>query len=235
MAYTIGASHGPFSGSGSFVVAKPSGIRTVVTGIPSFTGHDGSSPRRYFKLGRFTMGNSDGFQFSHGLEYAQQLLYPMPPVWELLAYDIKDGASCLFQELIDVPDLSLKQPWDRTPVPVFQGSVIQAVASVSTTILWTYTVPVGRKLYVSSARVIVRNDLTHSAMGYAYVQIAVDGTPLAAAMISDLAAGASFRDELAGGPLILNAFQVVSASWAASFTGGECSVSANLAGFVFDV
>lgn len=215
-------------------MAKPNGIRSIVTGIPPWAGHDGNTPRRYFKLGRFTMGNSHGFQFSHGLEYAQQLLYPMPPVWEILAYDVKDGASCTFYELVDVPDLTLKQPWDRTPLVVGGGGPASISGTSGPTTIFTYTVPVGRRLHLSSARVRMLRSSVSTTLGVLHATIVAGGVYACYAYGGANTVGFLLADEMAGGPIIVNPTQSVFGQLQCTDTGGGWQGEVMFNGFLFD-
>jgi len=234
LAYTIGASHGPFTGNGSFTIAKPNGIRSILSGIPSHTGHDGSIPRRYFKLGRMSLGNPHGFQFSHGLEYVEQLLYPVAPVWEILAYDIKDGASCTFYELIDVPDLTLKQPWDRTPLGVGSNFNVDLTALIAETTGLTYTVPTGRKLHVSNAELWVTSSVAQAAATRVYVILSMSGVRASTLWIYGPAPGQRYTSFLPAGGHILNAGQVLSVVYAATAALATLSLGAAFSGYLFD-
>ena len=234
MAYTIGTSHGPFSGAGNFTIAKPAGIRTVATGISIFTGHDGATPRRYFRLGRFTLGNTDGFSRSWGLEYAQQLVYPLPPVWELLSYDIKDGASCLFQELVEAADLTQKQPWDRAPLPIRLTGATDPTAGGSTTTIWTYTVPTGRRLFVERSSIRIFHYTAPTTVGAVYGNILLDAVNVLTCELRIGTVGVQEHENQGAGPLLLNAGQVLSSTALNQDTGGGARVQIAASGFIFD-
>ena len=234
MAYTIGASHGPFSGSGNFVISKPVGIRTVLSDIPAHVGWDGGSPGRYFKVGRFTLGTIHGFKFSHGLEYQQQLLYPIEPVWELLAYDLPSGASCLFEELVGVPDLSLKQPWDRTPLTVVLGGALGFPGGTASTTSFSYTVPTGRRLLVTGARVRFVRTAAATTVGTTYGYIQFAGSNAILAYSTSNLVGVTMEDSLPGGGHILNAGQVINGVYLSTDVVGFWVGNVSLTGYLFD-
>ena len=234
MSYTIGASHGPFSGNGSFVISKPAGIRTVLTGIPGWTAHDTSLPPRFFRIGRFTLGNTHGFQNSVPIEYEQQVIYPLPPDWELLAYDIRNGASCTFYELVAVPDLSLKQPWDRTPLPMFLDARPVATGATADTVAWTYTVPVGRRLLMAKLRCAVIRHAAATTVFESFAYIRVNSVLVTYAVLRGNVVGQEANDDLNSGPLVLNAGQTIDAHYCANVTGGTVSFNLLASGTLFD-
>jgi hypothetical protein len=234
MAYTIGTSHGPFSGIGSFVIAKPVGIRTVVTGIPSYTGHDASIPPRFFRLGRYTLGNIHGFQNSVPIEYEQQVAYPIAPDWELLAYDIRDGASCTFYELVAVPDLTAKQPWDRAPLAVAAGGPLSISGSTSDTTCFSYVVPAGRKLALVSARVRLLRLSAAGPLGATQAYMSAAGANVLFSYSSINTIGTILEDALQGGPLMLSTGQIVRGGYSSTDTGGSWNGTFVFSGFLFD-
>lgn len=216
------------------MIAKPAGIRTVVTGIPSYTGHDASTPTRFFRLGRFTLGNPHGFYPSYGLELAQQVLYPIPPVWELLAYDIRNGASCLFQELVDVPSLTGLQPWDRTPLAV--GALVPGVVNGATaeTASFTYTVPAGRRLLISRITCQVSRLTVATTLVEVSAYLKLDGNFFAYCALTSNVPGASISDVGGHGWPMLNAGQILVGYRRNDDTGGTARVSVGFSGFLFD-
>jgi len=234
LAYTIGASHGPFTGNGSFTIAKPNGIRSILSGIPSHTGHDGAVPRRYFRLGRMSLGNPHGFQFSHGLEYVQQLLYPIAPVWEILAYDIKDGASCTFYELVDVPDLTTKQPWDRTPQTQVTSTPFGTSGTLAETVAFTYTVPTGRRLMVSYASAQLIRITAATTTSYSQAKISMGGALVIECILRDPALGKREESILGGGPVYLGPGQTVIGTYASQDVGGSIFGWVGFIGMLFD-
>jgi hypothetical protein len=234
MAYTIGTSHGPFTGTGNFVIAKPAGIRTVVTGIPFYTGRDGSSPVRYFRLGRYTLGNADGFQNSVPIEYAQQVAYPLAPDWELLAYDIRDGASCLFQELLAVPDLTARSPWDRTPTQLIQGGQASQAGAVGTTTMFTYTVPAGRRTYLPIFGCTIRRSIAATTPGTPIATLRVNGSAVIIAQLFSNVVGAESARTADGGPVLLSPGATVSGEYSSTDVGGAVLFDIRISGFLFD-
>jgi hypothetical protein len=209
-------------------------MRTVVTGIPFYTGHDGSTPTRYFRLGRFTLGNTDGFNPSYGLEYAQQLVYPIPATWELLAYDIRDGASCLFQELVDVPSNKAMHPVDRVPLPVFNsvGAYHNGGSALAT--LWTYTVPTARLLWLTSFRLQIQRLVVYTGGGGVVAQGYLNGVRIVESLYFGNTVGQTISDELVGTPLLLKSGDVIRADAQNTDVAGTCRITASFAGFLFD-
>jgi hypothetical protein len=234
LAYTIGTAHGPFTGTGSFAIAKPVGIRSILTNIPARAGHDEALPHRYFRLGRFSLGNIHGFENSREMEYAQQLVYPILPVWELLAYDIRDGASGTFYELVDVPDLTLKAPWDRTPLTWKQSARVGLAGGSATTTNWTYTVPTGRRLWLAHAHIELQRQTADTTLASSQAWIDINATPILQITVLSNTVGFSQRDELNAGHTILSFGDVIAARTQNGDTGGSLVAALAATGFLFD-
>ena len=181
-----------------------------------------------------SLGNVHGFQFSHGLEYVQQLLYPIAPVWDILAYDIKDGASCTFYELVDVPDLTLKQPWDRTPLPVGGSFSVTANAAVAETTGLTYTVPTGRRLWLGQGELWVSPAVAQPAGARIYLYLRVASVRFSQLFVYTALPSQRYSANLPPGGLVVNPSQVIDILYAVSAANNSVDIGASFGGYLFD-
>lgn len=152
MATTDGAVH-QVAGTGTVAVSSPAGLRWHITSIPSYLGTRPTSPRRYVGLGSFALGDASSFGYHVPLELADQLVLPIADGVVRVSFDLVTGAAATLTELVAVPDRTKLQVFDRNPLTIATADLAWNPANTAQATLGTYTVPAGRRLMLTSARV----------------------------------------------------------------------------------
>jgi hypothetical protein len=209
-------------------------LQVLFTNVPQIVGSDPGDVPVLHRAGRLQLGNADGFLPPVQLTSVATLLYPLPDALTLLSWTLAPGAVAVATELVSSSVASLKQPWDRNATPFGYASTPFVFGGTGLVTTWSFTVPAGRLLYVSSARVSIRRTAAASAVGIDTAQISSGFGYLASAALYSNVIGDSQSDQLQGAPLIIPAGFVVSGGYNNSDTGGQIGFEIAMTGFTFD-
>jgi hypothetical protein len=234
VALTVGATH-TLSGTGQVAIATPIGLSIATAGIPSWVARAPGTPTTYHGLGKLSVGHALGWQAPVDLELVPQLVYPLPTEYTLLGYTFLAGLTVTVGELVaPAPLNSSLQPWDRAPAAWTAGAAAGFSGGTTTTTMWTYTVPAGRKLWLARATARLWHYIVPTTAGVALVQVLLNSAQMLYAECRNGVLGEQHSDDLQGGPLILPAGSVLSASVTNTDSGGGVIASADASGFLFD-
>lgn len=152
--YADGATHA-LSGMGFVAVGQVVGLRWVVTSKPPWLGVDVGSPDSWRDVGRYALGDPTSWTPPRELVHLAQLEYPIPSGITRVGYSLTAGVQVVLTELLGAPWLPA---WiDRNPAALAYSNTWWNPAGQPNTVAFTYVVPQGRKLLLTSARVqIVR-------------------------------------------------------------------------------
>ena len=158
MPYTLGTVH-HLVGSGIVAVAAPLGLLARVTAAPARLSERFTTPATIFGLGVIRPGTADGWFVSTPLEAAETIAYPIADGATRVGFALGDGVSV---DLVELVGTRPRDVLDRNPAPAVRSSLSWNPAGQPATSPWTYTVPAGRRLILTSARVSL---LRLSALG----------------------------------------------------------------------
>jgi hypothetical protein len=234
MSYTLGTSTGVLTDSGEIAVADLIGVRVYVTDIPLHVGLRPGNPPDYFGLGHLTPGDANGWDANLVIQHETQLYYPLRDGITTLGYSLPPGVSAILQLLVgELQDEHLEVPWDRNPAPV-SASWWNDLTTHGLTTANTYTIPAGRKLYLSTAFTSVqRFEASGGAVGWSTSLISMGGSYIAAAVLRSNVLGAVHRDQMTG-PLLGLAGQTVQIASQNGDASGRNVFVARWSGILFD-
>jgi hypothetical protein len=233
MAYTDGAVH-QLAGTGVVTIAAPIGVRWHVSTRPTWLGSRPGQPLSIEGMGRFAFGDASSFGNDVQLTHVDQLVYPLVGGVTRMGYTLENGVAATLTELVEVPSATSKAPYDRNPQPAGQETTSWNPANTAQQTAWTFTVPAGRKLLLTRARVLhtrVANAPAASLnTGQGFIQI--DGaSPIVYAFFGYLVN--TSRDDLSGA-LYLPAGSVLRGFYSNSETTGGVYTQLGWAGTLFD-
>lgn len=234
MPYTLGTQHA-LAGSDSAAIAAPIGLKLATSGSNPSSRNQVGSPTRWWGMGHVSIGNSDGWLLHVPIRTLAQLVYPLPDGLTQLGWTLPAGVSVLATELVGTAYTQMRpNPWDRSPVTVSWRNAPAVIGPTSDTILWTYTVPAGRRLWVSKLSCYVLRNTVASSIVYAVCYVTINGAQCISAPLASNTLGQQIRDEAGNGNLILNPGDLVVARYQNLDTGGYVWCEAGLVGTLFD-
>lgn len=209
---------------------------------------DSTAPRRVMKVGWIAPGRmaSDPawpaslfFADAHWIDFERELFtFPAPGVFcDRVRYHLEPGAvATLYVNDTGVPTLpnNLLQPWDRNMALWQQASTPVSTPGAGAVVVWTYTVPAGRKLWVSRALVRCYRSAVPTAAVQLYSQLLINGAKFLFAALQGAPQDQYVSDEHAGAPVILPAGTVLDAYSNNQDTGGTARHVLEAYGFLFD-
>lgn len=247
MVLTLGAQH-VCTGTGSVAIARPLGLRAVLTGIPASAAAEPGTPLIYHQfrdvgigardrgLGRISLGvTSLGYMEALDLVVTPQLVYPLADEFNLLAWSIVPGVTATIDEIVRPAVLnSALEPWDRNPQPIAVGGGIYVPGPIALTTTYTYTVPTGKRLFLSSARARLTRLSAATSVVVAEAIITVGAVSLVLVYAQSNIVGAIAEDGMQGGPLIVPAGTVLNTQVRSTDTGGAWAGHILFNDFLFD-
>jgi len=236
MAYALGAAHGPVSGGGSLSVAAPIGLLLETTSIPPTIGAEFGVPMYYRGLGHITPATADGWLPRIAIHYEDQLVLPLPPDVLEIGYELVDDADLVVTELVAAAPViapTLQQPWDRNGAAVGASALLGLPGGSGVLSGLTYTVPTGRRLWLTSLslRLLRLNTMPAASLTTPGAWWTVGGSTWRQIRLSNLLVEAT--DSYAG-PLVLSAGTTITARGENGETGGWIYMDAAYAGILFD-
>lgn len=230
--------HGPqfvISGQGTATIPAPVGLRLFWSGNSPAARTQFGSPVRWWGIGRIDVGNADGWLMDVPLRYLEHLVYPLPDGMTVLGWTLAQGITVTVTELLGVPAPTVRDmPWDRAATPVVQAAGNSYGSPLTQLTQWTYTVPSGKKLWVSHARTLVFRQTAPSSTGWASGSIRLPSGYVTQASMFSPTVGNFQDDHLSAGPLILNAGDQLVAYASDGDAGGSCWIQNEMSGFLFD-
>lgn len=131
-----------------------------------------------------------------------------------------------------LPNTSLS-PWDRN-LAAWSRTAFPTINGVqSETVAWTYTVPAGKKLWLSSAKTSIRRVTASAAGGNVYASIRRGGLYIINVNYDASTIG-YLADRLSGDALWLSAGEVLDAVSASSVSSGQVAIDLVASGQLFD-
>jgi hypothetical protein len=230
--FDLGAEHGGLSGSGSFAVSAPRGLLLETSALPTTASARFSVPWKYSDIGLLTWSSPFGVAGWTPLEFESQVVRLADDEVSSVGYQLAPGVILTVTELETTP--APPAPWDRAAQAVSQLYTNDLAAPQSETITWTYTVPSGKKLWLSSASVAVQLATVQSNVGMWRAWIERDSSRLVFANMGVNVVGAWTREDLSSGPVIMGAGSVLQGRISASGSGGRAVFTVAMAGFIFD-
>ena len=234
MTLTLGAHHS-CSVPTLFTTSQPVGLVLTLGSIPNYIPRDVGTPVEYHRIGRINLGNALGYKFHIPLTNTPQLIYPLEPEYTLLQVNQHAGITVGIDEIASSTSLMPKpQYFDRNPtsIQVNQFSVVSGAAAE--TVMWTYTVPTGRKLMLAHYEVRVVRAATSTAFGNMQAYGYVNTVQMLNAIDVENVVGRIVTDSLNAGALLLQAGEYVRASYFSGDTGGTHYVRVMALGTEFD-
>jgi hypothetical protein len=218
-----------------FSIANPVGLSVHLAGIPNYVPRDIGSPAEYHRLARLNLGNSLGYKPHLQLVTTPQLIYPLEPEYTLLSVNMTAGVTVTIDEIASSTTLIPKAaPYDRNPADWTRALSGSFIGPTSPTSPWSYTVPAGRKLWLSTATVQISRIIAASAIGGASASMARNGVNLVNVENWSNTPGVWQQNSVIGAPLVLVAGETLSAQYSNPDTGGYIHASCNATGFLFD-
>lgn len=234
MPYTLGPTYA-LTGEGTRGIASPVGLRFTLSGNTPAAHVQFGSPTRWYGMGRVAIGNVDGWVQHVRLQFLEQLVYPLPDSMTSLAYTLPSGITLTVRELVGNSYLNrMADPWDRNPAALTWRNAPSVVGGTGDTINWTYTVPAGRKLWVSKLAVYCIRQIVCQTVAYSVSYITLNGVQCVSAVLVGNTYGDQTRDEVPGGALVLKAGDALVARYVNYDTGGYVWCEAGLTGTLFD-
>ena len=234
MTLTLGAHHHA-TGPALFTISTPIGLVVTLSTIPNYVPADVYNPTEYHGLGRLNVGNSLGYLPHVSLVTPLQLVYPLPDELTLLRVGPVQGLTVDIDEIVRPAVLtSSKMPWDRTPTLIVLGANVASSPGGSVVTHWTYTVPTGKKLLITKAKVAAVRWTAATTLSYFASNIAVGGAQIAFAFGISNVIGTEIHDDQEGGTLTLQAGSVLTGQSQDTSTGGSYNVSHIVNGTLFD-
>lgn len=222
------------SGAGSIGLSSGvSALRVDVVIFGNGASIGSAAPADYFKLGALRLGNQGSYYATRYIDGASIIL-DCPPGVTTLAYSLFTTTTITVTEVFSAISNWQKQPWDRNPTPVQQGSVYTANGGQSNASVWSYTVPASRILGLTHAIAEVSRYQSPTSPNYCQGLVYLNGAVFLLAQLGEFEQVPSVSDALQGGTLYLPAATVVSASYSNASTGGACFVQLLIAGYTFD-
>jgi hypothetical protein len=232
LALTLGAHHVQV-GTGQFAIAQPVGLVVSVSGIPAYVARDSPTPVLYHRMGWLNLGHALGWQQKIDLVHVPQLVYPVAPEFTILRVNLLAGETATVDEIASSTSTqALMQPWDRSPVGVTLQAVQNEAGSQSVT-LWTYTVPVGRMLFLATAMLSIVRTAAATAPLQASPAITRNGLPLLEIVDYTNIVNTEKTQSLAPGGMVLLPGEVLGATYFSNDAGGSRLVTALASGFTF--
>jgi hypothetical protein len=235
LTYQVGVAHN-LVGAGSVAIAQPVGLRLQLAGIPAASvNRRARIPVEYFGIGDLAVGNADGWGQRVPLRFAQQVVYPLPDSMSVLAYDLVAGLTVTATELtapaVAVPTTEV---WQRNPAAATFLSYFWNPAGQPSTNPYTYQVPPGRRLQLTSLRATLTRIGTVPAasinVAQAYWQL--DG--VGQLVTTFLSGGLMYSQDVLNGPLWLPALAAIRCFYYNSETAGGTYATLSFAGTLFD-
>lgn len=231
---TTGASH-VLTGAGQIAIAQPVGLSISMASIPSYIGRDPGPPILYHRIGSVSLGHALGWTEPQELQLVPQLVYPIEPEYTLLAYALVAGVSATVLEISSSSNFPVRaMPWDRAPT-LFQQQSTVGLPNGGPSTMWSFTVPAGRMLWLSTLECWVRRIATPSLLGSSTVQINRSGLPILQVLDSGQPIGYENRETLPGEHLILFPGETIAATMFSTETGTNHVATAFASGFTFAV
>jgi hypothetical protein len=230
---TLGAHH-HCTGPALFTISTPIGLVVSLSTIPNYVPADVFNPTEYHGLGRLNVGNSLGYLPHVSLVTPVQLVYPLPDELTLLRVGPVNGLTVDIDEIVRPAVLtSTKMPWDRSLSAVTQQADTVTTGTQAGTI-WTYTVPTGKKLWVSGGQVRMIRLGAATASSVNTCDITRNNLIVAQVRSYDNVVHQTLDDALEADGMVLNAAEVLAAHYAINDTGGNWLATAWLHGYTFD-
>jgi hypothetical protein len=176
----------------------------------------------------------EGFWNSHAVEFLQQVIYPLPDQCDIVAYDIVAGAHLTIVELVGAVTPLSVEPWDRNPTPFNQLAFANPTGGGGVVTMWSYTVPTGRRLLLSSARAQMIRRIAATTPNYTAAWIELNGSYFVWLQTSHQTIGSQHTAEMQAGPVVLSAGHTLVAKYVIDETGGSLFTSIAAAGTLFD-
>lgn len=226
---------GPYalSGSGIQTIAQPASLIVSVTAQP-LPGRNGkANPVNLYDVALLTPGNPSGW-------YAAIPVSENPMVIPLPAGCTRLGYACLYGSQLSVAEVaptlanSSLEPWDRNPTFWSNEAVSQVGSPVGLTVMWTYTVPAGRKLWVSILQCELSRQTSFTQAGGANCYIRVNSARIIEAYDYGGNAASVFQSIGPGSVLVLPAGSIIDGVMNVADSGGSLIVRTGAAGFTFD-
>lgn len=234
MTYGLGTTTAPLTGHGQIAVSNLAGVRVLVSAVPNSAGARNGTPIDYFGLGHLTPGDPNGWDANLVVQHTTQLFYPLRDGITVLGYSFMPGVTAQLQMLTGELLLTNERnaPWDRSPVQV-GASYLNDQAPHSDLIRWTYTVPAGKRLWISHVTGRVQRIEAATSLSWCYTNINVYGATLVLCPLRLNTIGAEVQQTTSQG-LILGPGQVLEAKTSCGCVGGRTIYYAAWAGFIFD-
>jgi hypothetical protein len=229
---TLGGHH-VVTGAGQFAIAQPVGLVVSIAGIPNYVARDTPTPVRYKQLAFINLGNALGWQPRIAIEHIPQIFYPIQPEFTLIRHNLLAGETATIDEIATSTTLMPKAaPYDRSPTVWTQSANVTFAGGAGGT-LWTYTVPAGRMLYVSTLQVSLLRISVATAAGTTDVLVtrAASSVLVLNSLLNTV--GVFDHAELASDGLVLQPGEVLAASYFSADTGGTHNATAYASGYTF--
>jgi hypothetical protein len=233
--YAIGPRH-TLVGSGQVGLASPIGLKLQVPAVPISVDERFGHPMQIYGAGFLTLGNADGWFEVLPLRHQAQLELGFDPQPTLLGYDLVDGVTLVADELVAVPPaVTLSEVWQRNPAPTGGVWVGWNPAGSPTTTMGVVTVPAGRRLMLTSARVqLVRLGAAPAPSSVtAACTFTLDG--VSALAVVYLSGPSLFVFDQVVGPVFLAPGNTFRATYINQEAAGGCYAVCTWAGTYFDV
>lgn len=203
MAVTVGATH-TLTTTGEIAISGPVGLALSTSTVPAPVGVRVGAPYRYFGLGHVAWGTALGFMRPVPIRHAAQLEYPLPDGLTRLGVTLAEGVVLQVQELVGSAAAAVSAEWfDRSPEPWGIAPLNLVAGGTGETTNWTYTVPAGKKLWVSKLRCYITEHQTATTAQYVASYLLVNGTIHVQAMLGSANRPHAVLDEMGAGPLVL--------------------------------
>jgi hypothetical protein len=234
LTYSLGTVH-QLVGSGTTPISGPIGLKVALAAIPAGAGKLAGPVPEYYGLGRIVVGNGDGWHPALFLKHQAGLFYPLPDSLTSLSWILTGGVTATVTELVPAPPLnSSLAPWDRGATPQWRFTHVVQNGSIGNTTAWTFTVPTGSILLVTSARVRCRRYQAASSLGSQALFITSGAGTLCQLQMFDNAIGAMVSDEMQGGSVILTAGFALTGTYSSADVGGGVFLDIGFQGVLFN-
>lgn len=223
---------GPYAlvGRGLQSLGAPGALRIDVTARPTTVSVGTANPANLFHAGMLRLGTADGFLPAVPLDADQQLL-PCPRACTQLGYSLATGVHVTVTEIASGAAL---MPWDRNPASVGAAWATYLTGPSGTTILGSYTVPNGRKLWISTLNVQTALSILPSGIGGRFLWAERNQVIAASVFTWERTVGTRNESTALGAPLILLPGDLLRGVASSSDSGGQCYCQVEWSGTLFD-
>jgi hypothetical protein len=223
------------TGSAQVAIAAPAGLSVALTGIPSFVGRAGGHPQLLYRVGRLAVGTALGWLAPVDLVATPQLVYPLPPLLDLLGVDLLAGVTATIDEVLaPAAAAAVVMPWDRNPTTLTQvfGGYVNGGNSLLSG--GSYTVPAGRKLLIGSLFASVTRTALATTLNNTQGYIRRGALTLAYLIDWQNVVGNHVDYDSGVGDLVLLPGEVFSMEMNSQDAGGTHYATASISGILFD-